>query len=340
VSWLRRLFAGTRPRPRGASAATPERWAEALGIPLAAFDEVAPPLLPIEEATAQAVLDHFDANRPGPASFPSIALQILEQVRDPRIDAAGLGRTIELDAALSTGVLLLANSAVYRGVRQVESLREAVARLGLVEVARLATALSTRSLYRSVRAEFELFAPTWNRLFFHAATVARSGAELARTRELGEPDRVYLGGMLHDVGKSLALRSLAALQQEGRVPRHDGEAVDRILHQVHVEVGAEAHREWGLPAGLSAIAEWHHLPEIEAGPEQVELHLVRLTSAAELLRTAPGLSSSAPGEAVDSALALGLSPSQLQELRLTLAEQAGWVRALFGDALGGPATAR
>jgi putative nucleotidyltransferase with HDIG domain len=356
VSWLRRLLSGSRQKALDAvrdevadlapaarpddPAPPPEAWAEALELPLAALDEGAAPLLPEEEATAEAVLAHFDTHRPGPASFPSIALKILDLVRDPQVDAAALSRTIELDAALSTGVLVLANSAVFRGVSKVESLREAVSRLGLGEVARLTTALSTRSLYRSVRAEFELFVPTWNRLFYHAATVARTGAVLGRARGLGDPDRTFLGGLLHDVGKALALRSLAALFLERRVPLHTTAAVDRILHQVHVVVGAEAHREWGLPAGLSAIAEWHHLPEIAAGPEQVELHLVRLTSAVELIRTAPGLSPTAPAEAVGSARALGFRPARVQALRTTLAEQAEQVRLLFGAESGGPTAAR
>jgi putative nucleotidyltransferase with HDIG domain len=296
-----------------------------------ALGAVCPPLLPDEAATARAVAAHFEAHRPGPASFPAVALNILELVREPKVDAAALARTIELDVALSAGVLALANSAVFRGVSKVETLRDAVARLGLSEVAHLATALSTRSLYRGMRAELELFGPVWNRLFYHAATVARAGADLARGRKLGDPDRVFLGGMLHDVGKSLALRSLGALLLEGRIPRHEAASVERILHHLHVPLGAEAHREWGLPEGLTAIAGRHHLPELGSGPELAELHVVRLSSALELLRVAPGASPSAPSEAVGSARALGLGPARVRALRAALAEHAEWVRMLFGE---------
>jgi putative nucleotidyltransferase with HDIG domain len=319
-----------------------EAWAQALGVEPDALTAAAPPLRAEEAATADAVLAHFDAHRPGPASFPSIALKILDLVRDPRVDAGALARTVEMDAALSGGVLVLANSAVFRGVSKVETLREAVARLGLGEVARIAASLSTRSLYRSVRTEFELFGPTWNRLFYHAATVARAGAELSRVRKLGDPDRVFLAGMLHDVGKSLALRSLAALLLEDRVPQHDATSIDRILHHVHVHVGVEAHREWGLPAGLAAVAERHHLPAsaLAAGPGQRELHVVRLTSALELLRTARGVSPGAAVEAMGSAQALGLGPSRAQALSLALVETGEWVKMLFGEDRGGPAVAR
>jgi HD-like signal output (HDOD) protein len=320
-------------------AAPAEAWAKALEVAAEDLRRPNAPLRLEEAATADAVVAHFDANRPGPASFPSISLQILDLIRDPKVDAAGLARTIEMDAALSSALLVLANSAVFRGVDKVETLREAVARLGLGEVARIAAALATRSLYRGVRTEFELFGPTWNRLFYHAATVARAGSELARMRKLGDADRIFMGGMLHDVGKSLALRSLAALLLEDRIPQHDMAAVDRILHHVHVPIGAEAHREWGLPAGLAAITEWHHLPEIAPGPEQVELHVVRLTSALALARSAPGVSLTAPAEVMDSARALGFGPARVRALRTALAEHEQWVKMLFGEETGGPAAA-
>ncbi|HYD40541.1 MAG TPA: HDOD domain-containing protein [Anaeromyxobacter sp.] len=361
VSWLARFFGSPKqktleqileesaaeldaaPLPEerlpDAPGAPPEAWAKAMELAPEALDGVGPPLFPEEAATAEAVLEHFEDHRPGPASFPSIALKILEQVRDPRVDAAGLARTIEMDAALSSGLLVLANSAVFRGLSRVETLREAVTRLGLGEVARTAAALSTRSLYRSVQTEFELFGPIWNRLFYHAVTVARAGADLARLRKLGDPDRVFIGGMLHDVGKSLALRSLAALLLEDEVRQLDLPAVERVLHDVHVPIGVEAHREWGLPANLAAIAEWHHLPDIAAGPEQTELHVVRLTSALELLRTAPGLSPAAPAEVIGSARALGLGPARVRALRTALAEHGAWVKMLFGEETGGPAAA-
>ncbi len=320
------------PDAPGASA---EAWARAMELEPEALDGAAHHLDPGEAATAAAVAAHFEGHRPGRASFPSAALTILAQARDPGVDAAGLARTIERAPALASGVLVLANSAVFRGRSRVETLREAVARLGLGEVARIAAALATRALYRSVEAGLERFAPVADRLFRHAVTVARAGADLARVRRLGDPDRVFLGGMLHDVGKPLALRSYAALVLEDQVRPRDLPSVERILHGVHVPIGVEAHRAWGLPADLAAIAEWHHLPDIAAGPEQVELHVVRLTSALELLRSAPGLSATAPAEVVGSARALALGPARVRALRAALAEHAAWAQLLFGGDAGG-----
>lgn len=315
-------------------------YAGALGLAPEALG-AGPAVLSEEEARlASAVLEHFDANRPGPASFPGIALEVLELVRDPEVDAAQLARTVENDPALSAGILVLASSPVYRGLSGVRTVREAVARLGLAEVAKVAAALATRSLYRpEVRGDFEMFGAVWNRLFYHSAVVARAASDSARVHRTADPDRVFLAGMLHDVGKSIALRSLAALVRAGKVEVFDGAAIDRVLHDVHGVVGAEAHEEWRLPTHVAEVAARHHAPGLPAGPEHAGLHLVRLVSALRILRADPALHPEAPREIVESARALDLAPDRLAALDAQMGEFEEWVRMLFGDAAGGPATA-
>lgn len=316
-------------------------YAEALGVAPEALRATPPELTEEEARTASFLLAHFDAHRPGPASFPALSLRVLDLVRDPDVEVAELARLIEIDAALSAGVLVLANSPVFRGVSVIQTVRDAVARLGLSEVAKLASALAARSLYApEVRAEFEMFGHVWNGLFYHAATVARAAAALVRREGLADPDRIFLAGMLHDVGKSIALRSLAAIVLDERVTAWEGPALDRILHHVHARVGADAHREWRLPPGLLAVAERHHDPVIEPGRERAELHAVRLVSALRLLRTAPEVHPAAAAEAVQSGRALGLGPERLRALSAEISETEDWVRMLHGDDAGGPAAAR
>ncbi len=327
--------------PTPVEAHGPQAWAAVLGIDPAAFDAADAPLAPEEEALAQAVLAHFDTHRPGPASFPAISMQVYDVAQDPDAEIGRLAGLIELDAALTAGVLVLANSPIHRGVDRVETTRQAIARLGTTEVARLATALSTRSLFRpEVRAEFRTFGATWNGLFYHSVVTARTATGLGASLRTPGADQAYVGGMLHDVGKSIALRSLAALVLDRKVAAPAPEVVARLLHRVHVQVGSEVHREWRLPGHLTVLAARHHERTIPAGRDLAPLHLVRLASALSLLRAEPGLHPAAPAEAVDSARALGLDPLRLAELRVELAEQEEWVRLLFGDEAGGPSAAR
>jgi putative nucleotidyltransferase with HDIG domain len=329
------------PRPLPDSPDAPDAaWATALGLPVERLAHAAVSLTGEERRVADAVLGHFDTHRPGPASFPAISLQAVELARDPDVDLAKLARLIGLDAALSAGVLVLANSPVFRGVDKIETPRQAIGRLGTAEVARLVAALSTRSLFQpQVRAEFETFGPSWNRLFYHSAVVARTAASLAEARKLPGAEHAFVGGMLHDVGKSIALRSVAALTLEGQIRLPPVESLGRILHEVHVEVGRAVHEEWKLPDHLTTLAARHHEPVVPREPALAALHLVRLTSALQLLAEAPDLNPGAPAEALDSARALGLGPARVQALALELVESGEWVRLLFGEETGGPAAA-
>jgi HD-like signal output (HDOD) protein len=328
------------PAPPGAPAeatATPfAPFAKALGVP----EPAAPPAGdegeaaedPQELELSERILEHFRANRLGPASAPSLSLRILSLVAAPEPDVGELSRLVSADPALTAGVLQVANSAAYRGLMEVETVRDAIVRLGFDEVARVAGALSARSLFNPrMRAEIARYRASFAALYHRALTVANAAAWEAMQVRGGRADRAFLGGMLHDVGKSVALRSVAALSLEKRlqVPT-GGPALDRLLDRVHLEVGAESHQEWGLPQYLTVIAVRHHDREIPSDAEFADLHAVRLAGAIADLRGEPAVAHRAAAELVQSAGALGRSPLQVRSLAAELRDGEQRVTASFG----------
>jgi HD-like signal output (HDOD) protein len=309
-------------------------FAAALGLPPEAVTAPGAPPTAAEALAGERVLAHFALNHPGPASFPSISLRILELVRYPDVNLNELAKYIRMDGALAASLLALANSAVYRGVKHIDTVKDAVARIGLGEVAKLTAAISTRSLYGAEElSEFQRFAPVWRLLFLHAATVARAASELSRQKvPVGQgPEQVFMAGLLHDVGKSIALRSLAALEAAGKLPPSGDEGAALLLHQVHVPVGEEMQRKvWSLPPLFADVAAHHHDGAVGPGDTAATVHLVRLVSACDLLRTEAALHRAAPAEVLASARALALSPARLALVGPALDEAEGWVGLLFG----------
>jgi HD-like signal output (HDOD) protein len=309
-------------------------YALALGVEPATLTAVAAEPTPEDTQTVEAVLAHFATVRPGLSSFPSIATQILELVRYPDVDLAELARYIRLDGALAGAVLALANSAVYRGVKTIETVKDAVARLGITEVARLAAAISMRSLYSpEIRSEFERFMPIWNKLFFHAVRTGRGASDLAKTKvfQTSGPEQMFLAGLLHDVGKSIAMRSMAALLMTAKVKPRDDAGITRILHLAHVPVGVELHRTWNLPASLMDVAALHHDAVVPAEPARGGVHLVRLVSALDLLRLEPETNLRAAAEILQSCRAGGLSPARLAEIGKQQLAAEEWAKRVFAD---------
>lgn len=314
-------------------------FATALGLQPGALGAPEAPPTAEEALAAERIMAHFAQNHPGPASFPSISLRILELVRYPDVNLNELSKYIRMDGALAASLLALANSAVYRGVKHIDTVKDAVARIGLGEVAKLTAAISTRSLYGAEElSEFQRFAPVWRLLFFHGVTVARAASELSRQKiPVGQgPEQVFMAALLHDVGKSIALRSLAALEAAGKLPPSSDDGAARLLHQVHVPVGEEMQRRvWNLPPLFAEVAAHHHDGAAPPGDAAATVQLVRLVSALDLLRAEAALHPAAPAEILASARALGLSPAKLALVAPALDEAEDWVGLLFGG--GAPA---
>jgi len=305
-----------------------EPFARALGVEVPAAAECAPEEEEEDRALSARLLEHFAAHRPGPTSFPSVSLQILNLVVSENPEVSELARLVGRDPAMSAGVLSVANSAYYRGLREIETVRDAVTRLGLKELGRVAGAVSVRTLFNTrIRAEQVAFGELWSELFRRAVVVGSGAAWLAMRRPGGRSDRAYLGGLLHDVGKSMALRSLAALVAEDRLPRPDEGRLLRVLDRVHVEIGGAAHQEWNLPQYLTVMAVRHHDPAIPPDAEFAELHAVRLAAGLEDLESPFGARAAA--EVVDSARALSADPFLVRSLKAELREAAKRSAALM-----------
>ena len=307
-------------------------FASALGI------ETPPepaPLSPEDEAedgrVAALVRERFAASRPEPSSFPAVALQILNLAARPEAEVEEMARLVARDPALSAGVLSVANSPVHRGLMEVETTREAVARLGLDELGRVAAAVSARTLFSPRhRAEQAAFGARFTDLFGHAVAVGSAAASVALGRPGARADRVYLGGLLHDVGKALALSALASLVVDGKLSALAPERVERVLDQLHVELGGEAHQIWALPQYLTVLAVRHHDPEIPADEEFRDLHVVRLAGAVYDLRAEPELAWRASREILQSAGALHLDANGVRALAAELRQAEEKVSTTFG----------
>ena len=315
-------------------------FARALGLPV---PEAPPPTSEEDEVAelelAGRVLAHCRENKLGPASSPTLSLRILNLVATPEVELTDLARTIAADPALSAGLLNVANSTYYRGLAEIETIREAIARLGLDEVGRVAGALSAKSLFNPrLRQELAAFGPRFSALYRRAIVVATGAAALAMRCRGARSDRCYLGGMLHDVGRTVGLRAVATLSLEGglALPAADPR-LDRLLDRVHVELGGEVHQAWQLPQYLTVLAVRHHDREIPAHPDFVDLHVVRLAAAVHDLRGEPEHAWRAAGEIVQSAAALGIDVNGVRALAAELRQADEKVGVTFGLD-GAPAT--
>ncbi|MDP2275723.1 MAG: HDOD domain-containing protein [Archangium sp.] len=350
-NWLHRVLERVTPRPQLPPAPQPIRsdppvlrvisggldTTSSFEQLLALTSQTEPPPVPLtpeehdrEDLLSERVLAHFRKNRPAPSALPAISLQVLNLVAEPDLSLSQLTRVVSQDPAFSAAILKVANSPAYMGVQETQTLRDAVARLGLTEVGRVAGMVSARSLFQpQVRSEFAVFGSRWNDIFAESVAAARGAAWLCMRVKRARSDHAFLAGILHDLGRSVALRSVAALAMTEHCFELEGTEIDRVVERVHVEIGGELHADWSLPRFCTLVAMRHHELNLPADGEYVDVHCVRLASALVQYLRQPWRVTQVKQEIDQSCLALHLDGFALRSLETQLRTELESVLASF-----------
>jgi HD-like signal output (HDOD) protein len=278
------------------------------------------------------VIDHFWSHRPDPLAFPHLATQIVDALENPELELGKLVDLIRQEPAVAASLLKAANSPLFRRGAPAPDLATAVMKLGLRLVGQLAAGVACAALFDiEARTELSLHSARWREMFHRSLTCGMAAAWLAERCKMPHPDRAFSAGMLHDVGRSLALRSLSALQISGRVPSSLSDAaVDGVLDRTHVELGAEMHVAWTLPKYLLETCLHHHDPVVEDKPDNRIIHVIRVVSGLTILRVQPSYAKEQAPLIVQSLKVLGIERAGLPVLRKQIEDAAAKVEGIIG----------
>lgn len=223
------------------------------------------------------------------ATLPGLYLRLAELAGDPRRSAEDLGRVIADDPALTARLLRLANDAPQGASGGVDTVSEALAVVGTADAADLALATSVMRHFDGVVPEWVDLESFWR----HSVGVGIAARTLAVHRGSATPERLLVGGLLHDIGRLALLIAdgpgmsrIISRARRTRSPLHDIER--ETLGYDHADVGRALLASWQLPAGLQEMAGAHHRPETAVG-YPLECAIVHL---ADMIANALALGSS------------------------------------------------
>jgi len=215
--------------------------------------------------TAQSILKdeikHFHLVSPA-------ALKLLKLTNDDDARIDSLSHIIETEPVLAAKILKQVNSAAYALPTKMTSINRAVNLLGFSTVRQLALNLQfhDKLVQQNSTKTFDL-------LFFwqHCLYVASLSKRIAVALDYPDPDLVYTGGLLHDIGKIV-------LEAHGRITysdfirsignnKHSTKEQERSFFGItHTEMGHAFCLEWQLPTSITAIVACHHDQPAEASP--------------------------------------------------------------------------
>ncbi len=247
--------------------------------------------------------------------FSDVALKVQKASREERYDISEIERAIESDPALVAEVLRSANSAFFGGLSEVSSIRAAVLRLGLQRVANLVFLASEKSRYTARRPEI---ANLMRDLWHHASACALAAEWISRkVRFPQHGETVFIGALVHDIGKLFLLRVLDDMAREPEYAAVSPELIREMLDNAHADVGYRLLLSWHLPEVFQTIVRDHHVDVPD--PANIPLQIVRLANHACNkvgigLRPQPELVLGAVREAAT----LGMSEIAIAELEIIL----------------------
>jgi HD-like signal output (HDOD) protein len=205
-----------------------------------------------------------------------------------------LENIIRMDPALASSTLRLANSAFFAAATPVDSLSEAIFRLGQRETYRLA-ALSLAGRWMSVEVDGYRWEP--GDFCRHSLCRAIAAQLLAERTGRADPSVAYTAGLVSTVGKlaiayacSECFADIRAEQKARNCTWLDAEHT--ILGYDYAEAGARLLQQWRFPPVLVAAAQFQFYPA--KGPEDARPLLATL-HAAQYLATAMGAGVSEEG---------------------------------------------
>ncbi|HEY0883492.1 MAG TPA: HDOD domain-containing protein, partial [Archangium sp.] len=204
-------------------------------------------------STASDIVARFDSL----GTVPTAVAQVFGLINDPKATMADFERVVRPDVGLTTNLLRCANSAYYRATREITSVRDAIARMGMRRVFEVAASASFAKTVPGVLSGYGTSALTY---WEHSVAVAVLADRVGREAGFTYPDLAFTAGLLHDLGKVVVAQWIDQ-HPELHVP--DGtlqtaEAEHELLGATHAEFGEALCLKWNLPKDIAGAARWHH----------------------------------------------------------------------------------
>lgn len=233
--------------------------------------------------------------------LPKVAAQLRALLEDETSSMQSMTRIIMSDQIIASGILKVANSPFYAGTGQTDSVNLAVSRIGARTALAVVTAIELKGMQLPDVPREKMQA-----IVDDALKSAFIASGLAMQCYM-DPEQAFLGGLLHDLGKTVILSVAAGCKV-------DSELLHEFINDRHAEVGALIAHRWNYPENLQSLIRCHH---DRLTPESDRMIAV--------LQIADGLVEHGPEWAVDPELIqlLGLNESGIRDVGQVALQSAG-----------------
>jgi HD-like signal output (HDOD) protein len=197
-------------------------------------------------------------------TLPEAALRVRKAADDPDINLNAMAEVISHDPALSARMIKIANSAFMGRKVKVETLNQAVTRIGLIQIKNIATALAMEQLFVS-RNEVvkEFMQSSWSKTVDVATVSIAVMQHYLREHKNNNlrADAITLAALVYNIGVLPILTEAERHEEVFAAP----EFLEHAIRKLAGKIGGKIMDAWGFTDDFRTIAEnWRdlsHQPE-------------------------------------------------------------------------------
>ncbi|VAW63341.1 hypothetical protein MNBD_GAMMA09-539 [hydrothermal vent metagenome] len=211
-------------------------------------------------------------------SLPEIYIRVTQVLEEENHNARQIGDIIGHDPALTARILRIVNSAYYSLASNIELVSRAVSVIGEDDLRNLVLATSAVDTFKRIPnqlIDIDLF---W-RHSVHTGIISRL---LSKHCNILHGERLFVAGMLHDIGKLVLYFKEPELSQQVLMHSADSDGLlfkseKEIIGFTHADVGAALIDAWKLSDTLREVVAHHHSP-LKARKHQIETSIVHIAN--------------------------------------------------------------
>lgn len=217
-------------------------------------------------------------------SPPEVLVHLMRAMEDEASSIPDLAQIVSQDPGLVSRILSVANSPALRRTKELTTIEDCLASIGIRLVRALVTCLSIQRLFDK---DQTLSSAEVADFWCHSLLVGELARGIAEQAGLHKPDDAYLSGLLHDIGELILLQAIGDPYRQflANVSAHPSLTADeeQLFGTTHGEVGAWLIAHWGLDSVLADGIAFHHARATEIAAATALPQAVWLAQALTLL---------------------------------------------------------
>ena len=190
-------------------------------------------------------------------SLPDVAQRIQQAFADNLVTPETVGVIIQSDPVITAKMIMVANSSLYGGRAQIESLQQAVVRLGLETTRKLVMTYAVKELFNS---ETSAMRAQMHAVWKHSQHVASLCRLLAESLDGFDAEQAQLAGLVHDIGEVAILQ----YAQHHDALRDNPDQLKAAVGAMRPQVTGMLLEQWNFGAEFVAVGEqcedWYRNP--------------------------------------------------------------------------------